>query len=101
MNAEDSFSLTETAKMLDIFGFGRNRLIRFLREEGILQANNVAKKCYVDRGYFRVIRVRYYTDGGALRVKRETRVREKGVRYIRQRLDAYLRNFMDNAMMRY
>jgi prophage antirepressor-like protein len=90
-----TFSLGETAKMLAIPGFGRNNLIQFLRDEGILMADNVAKQRYVDRGYFRIVQRDYYGPDGELRVKAVTRVYEKGVDYIRHRLDDFLKQFME------
>ena len=92
-----TFSLGETAKMLAVPGFGRNNLIRFLREEGILMADNVAKQRYVDRGYFRIVQRDYYAPDGTTRVKAVTRVWEKGVDYIRHRLDSYLQQYMERA----
>jgi anti-repressor protein len=92
-----TFSLGETAKMLAIPGFGRNNLIQFLRDEGILMADNVAKQRYVDRGYFRIVQRDYYGPDGELRVKAVTRVYEKGVDYIRHRLDSYLQQYMERA----
>ena len=86
-DAGATFSLGETAKMLAIPGFGRNNLIQFLRDEGILMADNVAMQRYVDRGYFRIVQRDYYGPDGELRVKAVTRVREKGIDFIRRRLD--------------
>ena len=90
-----TFSLGETAKMLAIPGFGRNNLIQFLRDEGILMADNVAKQRYVDRGYFRIVQRDFYGPDGELRVKAVTRVREKGIDFIRRRLDSFLKQFME------
>ena len=90
-----SFSLGETAKLLAIPGLGRNPLIQFLRDEGILMANNVAKQRYIDRGYFHVVQRDFYGPDGALRIKAATRVREKGIEFIRRRLDEYLKQFME------
>ena len=90
-----SFSLGETAKLLAIPGLGRNTLLQFLRDEGILMANNVAKQRYIDRGYFHVVQRDFYGPDGALRIKAATRVREKGIEFIRRRLDDYLKQFME------
>ena len=98
VDSQASFSLGETAKMLAVPGFGRNSLIRFLREEGILMADNVAMQRYLNRGYFRVVQADYLAPDGTLRVKAVTRVYEKGIAYIRHRLDAYLRNYMDEQL---
>ena len=80
------FSLGETAKMLEVPGFGRNNLIRFLRSEGILMTNNVAKQKFINRGYFRIVQTDFFAADGTLRVKAVTRVYEKGVDYIRHLL---------------
>ena len=93
-----SFSLGETAKMMEIPGFGRNNLIRFLRDEqGILMADNVAKQRYIDRGYFHIVQRDYCAPDGTPRVKAVTRVYEKGVNYIRHLLDDYIMGYMDRA----
>ena len=85
-DSEDSFSLGETAKMIGLSGYGRNNLIRFLRERGILMADNVAKQRYVERGYFRIVQSDYYAADGSLHVKAVTRVYEKGIEFIRRQL---------------
>jgi len=90
-----SFSLGETAKMLEIPGFGRNNLIRFLRDEGVLMADNVAKQRYIDRGYFHIVQRDYYAPDGTPRVKAVTRVYEKGVELI----ERLLRNWMEGEIL--
>jgi len=92
-----SFSLGETAKMLEIPGFGRNNLIRFLRDEGVLMADNVAKQRYIDRGYFHIVQRDYYAPDGTPRVKAVTRVYEKGVDYIRHLMDDFMQSYTDSA----
>ncbi len=94
-DSSGSFSLAETAKMLETEGYGRNNLIKFLRREGILMASNVAKQRYVDRGYFHIVQTEYLAPDGTLRVKAVTRVYEKGVNFIRHRLDNYLLQYME------
>ena len=94
-DSSDSFSLAETAKMLETEGYGRNNLIKFLRREGILMASNVAKQRYIDRGYFHIVQSEYLAPDGTPRVKAVTRVYEKGVNYIRHRLDNYLLQYME------
>jgi len=94
-DSSDSFSLAETAKMLETEGYGRNNLIKFLRREGILMASNVAKQAYLDRGYFHIVQSEYLAPDGTPRVKAVTRVYEKGVNFIRHRLDNYLLQYME------
>ena len=87
-DTDASFSLGETAKMLEIPCFGRNNLIRFLRSQGVLMADNVAKQRYIERGYFHIVQRDYSAPDGTLRVKAVTRVYEKGVDYIRRLMDS-------------
>ena len=94
-DSSDSFSLAETAKMLETEGYGRNNLIKFLRREGILMASNVAKQRYIDRGYFHIVQSEYLAPDGTPRVKAVTRVYEKGINFIRHRLDNYLLQYME------
>jgi len=84
--------------MMEIPGFGRNNLIRFLRDEaGILMADNVAKQRYIERGYFHIVQRDYCAPDGTPRVKAVTRVYEKGVDYIRHLMDSYFMGYMDRA----
>ena len=91
-----SFSLGETAKMLNFPGFGRNNLIKFLRAERILMKDNAAMQRYVDRGYFRVVQTDYRGPDRRLRVRVVTRVYERGVNFIRNRMDHYLRQYKES-----
>jgi len=94
-----SFSLGETAKMLEIEGFGRNNLIRFLRAKGILMADNVAKQRYIERGYFRIVQRDYFAPDGTPRVKAVTRVYEKGIDYIRRLLDDFVELTVNTSLV--
>ena len=94
-DTRDSFSLGETAKLLEIAGFGRNNLVKFLRATGVLMEGNIAKQRYVDRGYFHVVMHEYAATDGALRVRAVTRVYAKGIDYIRRRLNDYFLWYME------
>ena len=94
-DTDASFSLGETAKMLEIPCFGRNTLIRFLRSQGVLMADNVAKQRYIERGYFHIVQRDYCGPDGTLRVKAVTRVYEKGIDYIRHLLEDHLMQYME------
>ena len=94
-DTRDSFSLGETAKLLEIAGFGRNNIIKFLRATGVLMEGNIAKQRYVDRGYFHVVLHEYSAADGELRVQAVTRVYAKGIDYIRRRLNDYFLWYME------
>ena len=86
----DSFSLGETAKMLGIPRHGRNNLIKFLRRDGLLMSNNIAKQRYINQGYFQIVQHEYFSPDDTLRISAVTRVYAKGVDFIRHRLDSFL-----------
>ena len=94
-DTRDSFSFGETAKLLEISGFGRNNLIKFLRAVGILMQGNIAKQRYVDRGYFHVVLHEYSGPDGTPRVRAVTRVYARGIDYIRQRLNDYFLQYLE------
>lgn len=85
MAAENAQTMAVVAKTL---GTGRDRLFRFLREIGILMANNVPYQQYLDRGYFRVIE-KVIRMGEAEIVKPQTLVTTKGVAFIAKLLKSY------------
>ncbi len=88
----DRFLAADTAQTMAVvaksLGTGRDRLFRFLREIGILMANNVPYQQYLDRGYFRVIE-KVINMGGTEIVKPQTLVTTKGVAFIAKLLKSY------------
>ena len=89
-NCTDSYSLGETAKLLGIPEHGRNNLVKFLRRDGILMANNVAMQRYIDRGYFHIVQHDYFAADGTPHVKAVTRVYVSGIEFVRQRMENYI-----------
>ena len=86
----DTFSLGEAAKLLGIPEHGRNNLIKFLRSDGVLMTNNIARQRFIDRGYFHIVQQEYFAPGGAPHVRAVTRVYASGVEFIRQRMQNYI-----------
>lgn len=82
--SKDAIEMSEVAKVLAIKGMGRNNLFEFLREEKILQPNNIPYQQYVDREYFRVLEQKYITPKGETKINIKTLVFQKGVEYIRK-----------------
>ena len=79
--------MSETAKILDIPGLGRNNLYRFLRARGILNAKNLPRNAYVQLGYFEANHSPYVIDidgrliqSGPNKIIRVTR---QGIEFIR------------------
>lgn len=80
-----TFEVGIVAKILN-FGIGRNKLFKFLRNEGILNPDNIPYQQYVDAGYFKVVEMPYGTLNGDTLVGKKTVVYQKGIDYIRKRL---------------
>ena len=84
-DSKTAISMNDVSKVLAIKGYGRNNLFEFLRNEGILDRNNVPYQRYVDCGWFRVIEQKY-TKNGEQCVTTKTLVYQKGVDAIRKRI---------------
>ena len=89
--SKGSYSLGEAAKLLGIPEHGRNNMIKFLRRDGVLMANNVAMQRFIDRGYFCVVQQDYFADDGSPQVRPVTRVFASGVEFIRSRMENYIK----------
>ena len=70
------------AKVLNFRLVGRNTLFSILREQGILQKDNMPFQTYVDRGYFRVVESKWNTPNGDVKINYKTVVYQKGIDYI-------------------
>lgn len=84
--SSDTCDLSTVAKVLNLPGYGRNRIFETLRDLGVLQQNNQPYQKYVDAGYFRVIESSYIKPDGSTHVSYKTVVYQKGVEYIRKLL---------------
>ena len=82
--SKDTIDIGAVAKVLNIDGYGRTRLFSFLRNKGILRANNEPYQTYCDRGYFRVIESKFSKPDGSTHVSLKTVVYQKGLDYIRK-----------------
>ena len=84
-DSKTAISMNEVAKTLNIPGYGRNRLFEFLRDEAILDRNNIPYQRYVDNGWFRVVEQSYMKNGERC-VKFKTLVYQRGIDGIRKRI---------------
>lgn len=62
-DSKTAVSMNEVAKVLNVKGYGRNKLFEFLREAKILDNYNRPYQKYVDCGWFRVIEQHYTRNG--------------------------------------
>lgn len=84
-DSKTAISMNEVAKVLNVKGYGRNNLFEYLRQNKILQNNNVPYQRYVDSGWFRVIEQKYMKNGEPV-ITTKTLVYQKGVDAIRKML---------------
>ena len=87
-DTEDTFSVGETAKLLQFERMGPNNLMNFLRVYGYLMQGNVAKQEFIEKGYFKLAEHIYEFTDGSYRMSLTTRVRQKGLEFIRTLLIA-------------
>lgn len=84
--SKKAMSMEEVAKVLSYPGVGRNKLFEILRNQNILQKDNIPYQKFIDSGYFRVIEQKYNV-GDEVRINIKTLVFQKGVDFIRKTLD--------------
>ena len=77
--------MKEVADILNVKGYGRNNLFKFLREKGILNRKNEPYRKYIEQGLFEIKESKYIVDN-EVRIKPTTYVTQKGLDYIRKML---------------
>ena len=87
-DSKTAISMNEVAKVLNIKGYGRNKIFEFLRDNSVLDRWNVPYQKYVDNGWFRVIEQHYQKNGEPI-VTTKTLVYQKGVDGIRKMIERY------------
>ena len=90
-DSKDAISIQEVAKVLNIPDMGQNNLFRWLRGHKILMQNNLPYQEYIDRKYFTVIEQSYENRRGEPMISFKTLVYQRGVDYIRRRLEEEFR----------
>ena len=86
-NSDSWIEMSAVAKTLDYKGFGRNKIFEYLRDINVLRQNNEPYQEYVDRGYFKIIEQKVSLPDGNAIVNLKTVVSQKGLDFIRRRLD--------------
>ena len=85
-DSKTAISMNEVAKVLNIKGYGRNKIFEYLRDNNVLDRWNVPYQKYVDNGWFRVIEQHYQKNGEPI-VTTKTLVYQKGVDGIRKMIE--------------
>lgn len=83
-SSKDAVEMGKVAKVLNIPGFGRNKLFDFLRSKGVLMKDNLPYQRYCDSRHFRVIETKFTTPTGEVKVSFKTLVYQKGLDFIRK-----------------
>lgn len=80
--ADDLISMSQAAKLLQL-PLGRNKLLKNLREKGVLfKSSNEPKQDLVNKGYFSVKECLIETGSGKAMIKMQTLVTQKGLGYL-------------------
>ena len=87
-SSKSAIDMGQVAKVLDK-DIGRNKLFEILRNKKILQKDNIPFQTYIDRGYFRVIEVKYTKPDGSTNISLKTLVYQKGVSFINKVLESW------------
>ena len=80
-------SMATVAKVLNVPGYGRNRLFAFLREKKVLNRQNAPFQRYVDLGWFRQVETKFQKPDGETCINVKTVVFQRGVDGIRRLLE--------------
>lgn len=82
-DSNNTCDMQTVAKTLNFKGVGRNNLFEILRDNKILQYDNIPYQKYVDRGWFRLIETKYHDKKTSEpRVSFKTVVFQKGIEKI-------------------
>ena len=87
--SKTAIEMAAVAKVLNFNGVGRNKLFEILRDERILQSDNIPYQKYIDNGWFRTIEQKYSKDGETY-INIKTLVYQKGVDGIRKMIERYI-----------
>lgn len=82
--SKDTIDIGTVSKVLNVPGYGRNRLFEKLREEAVLMGDNIPYQKYVDKGYFRVVELKFNKPDGSTNIRFKTLVFQTGVDFIRR-----------------
>lgn len=82
--------MNQVSKTLNVKGLGRNKLFEFLRSQKILMNDNQPYQQYVDKGYFKLIEVRWTNPKtGDTNITLKTMVFQTGLAFIRKTVKKY------------
>lgn len=84
--SKDAVEMKAVSSTLNYVAVGRNKLFAILREQKVLQSNNIPYQKYIDAGYFRTIETKKNC-GTEVRIFIKTLVYQKGLDYIRKPLN--------------
>jgi phage antirepressor YoqD-like protein len=82
-DSRDALQMRDVAAALNMPGWGRNKIFRYLRGQGVLDERNVPYREYQDRRYFRVIEQKWTDSDGETHISLKTLVYQRGVDFIR------------------
>jgi anti-repressor protein len=88
-SSDDLIDMSEVAKVLNYKGYGRNKIFQFLRDIEVLRHNNQPYQKYVDMELFKIIEQKIDLPYGDVKINLKTVATQKGIDFIRRKLDEY------------
>jgi phage antirepressor YoqD-like protein len=83
-DSKDAIQMRDVAAVLNIPGWGRNKIFALLRQLKILDDRNIPYRAYQDKGYFRVIEQEFTDAEGETHINLKTLVYQSGVDFVRK-----------------
>jgi phage antirepressor YoqD-like protein len=83
-DSKDAIPMRNVAAVLNIPGYGRNKLFARLRDLKILDSSNLPYREFQERGYFRVVEGQWSDSQGGVHITSKTLVYQKGLDFIRK-----------------
>jgi phage antirepressor YoqD-like protein len=83
-DSKDAIQMRDVAAVLNIPGWGRNKIFALLRQLKILDNRNIPYRAYQDKGYFRVIEQEFTDSEGETHINLKTLVYQSGVDFVRK-----------------
>jgi len=84
--SKGAMDIGQAAKVLNIPGIGPNNLFKILRKEKVFMPGNTPYQKYIDKGYFRLVELKYERADGSTGVGVKPVVFQKGLIYISRKL---------------
>ncbi len=86
------YTMAEVTEIINIKGYGRNKIFKLLRTKGILNEVNMPEQEFIDEGYFeRKEQNLYYPGGNFMAQNLGCKVSVKGIELIKELINSEIK----------